>query len=75
MTTSPDTCVAGVGSATVNFTGGQAPITFQWDDPLGQTVPTAVGLSPGLYELTLTDAAGCVLVDTAEVLPLGAVPS
>lgn len=75
MTSSPDTCVAGVGSATVNFTGGQPPINFQWDDPLGQTVPTALGLSPGLYELTLTDAAGCVLVDTAEVLPLGAVPS
>ena len=75
MTSSPDTCVAGVGSATVNFNGGLAPITFQWDDPLGQTVPTAVGLSPGFYELTLTDAAGCVLIDTAEVLPLGAVPS
>ena len=75
MTSRPDTCIAGIGSATVNFTGGQAPITFQWDDPLGQTVPTAVGLSPGFYELTLTDGAGCVLVDTAEVLPLGAVPS
>ena len=75
MTTRSDTCVAGVGSATVNFTGGQAPISFQWDDPLGQTSPTAVGLSPGMYELTLEDAAGCVLVDSAEVFALGAAPS
>ena len=75
MTYSPDTCVAGVGSATVNFTGGQAPITFQWDDPLGQTSPTAVGLSPGLYELTLSDALGCEIRDTVTIDNLGESPS
>ena len=75
MTSSPDTCVAGVGSATVNFTGGQAPITFQWDDPLGQTSPTAVGLSPGLYELTLRDALGCEIRDTVTIDNLGESPS
>ena len=74
ITSRPDTCLAGVGSATVNVNGGQTPISFQWDDPLGQTSATAVGLLPGLYELTLSDAAGCVLVDTVEVYPLGTVP-
>ncbi|MFT4524497.1 MAG: hypothetical protein ACI85F_000642 [Bacteroidia bacterium] len=33
--------------------------TFLWDDPFGQTNSTATGLSPGLYAVTATDAAGC----------------
>ncbi len=34
------------------------PLTFLWDDPNSQTTQTAIGLSPGTYSVTATDAAG-----------------
>ncbi|PJB60022.1 MAG: hypothetical protein CO098_00285 [Bacteroidetes bacterium CG_4_9_14_3_um_filter_41_19] len=44
------------GTAIVTVNGGVPPYTFQWDDPSGQTTPTALNLSPGLYTCTVTDA-------------------
>ena len=71
----PDTCTAGIGSATVNFNGGQAPISFQWDDPLGQTTQTATGLSVGVYTVLAIDALGCEMRDTVIIDSLGESPS
>lgn len=50
---------ASTGSATVNPTGGTAPLTFQWDDPAMQTNATATGLSANTYNVVVTDANGC----------------
>jgi len=47
------------GSATVSVSGGQAPYTYQWNDPFMQTNATAVGLFPGTYSCSVSDDAQC----------------
>jgi hypothetical protein len=55
------------GSAFVVVTGGTAPYTCEWNDPL-QTVGTAVSnLCPGTYICTITDANGCSMQETIVV--------
>jgi len=55
----PATCGGADGTATVNVSGGQAPYTYSWNTSPVQTTATAVGLSPGSYIVTVTDANGC----------------
>ncbi len=57
------------GTATAAVTGGSLPINYTWNDPNGQTTATAVGLSEGVYSVTVTDAIGCTLSFLAEVEP------
>jgi gliding motility-associated-like protein len=47
------------GTGTVNITSGQAPFTFQWNDPLNQTTQTATNLCEGNYQVVVTDANNC----------------
>jgi gliding motility-associated-like protein len=54
---SPTTCPGGNnGSATVNYSGGSAPITFLWSD--ASTNQTATGLLNETVFVTVTDACG-----------------
>ncbi|WBM74089.1 gliding motility-associated C-terminal domain-containing protein [Saprospira grandis] len=53
------------GSLTALATGGTAPYTYLWSD--GQTTATATNLSAGSYSLSLTDANGCILVQTTSL--------
>jgi gliding motility-associated-like protein len=46
------------GSATVVESGGTPPYTYSWS-PVGGTGPTATGLSPGSYTVTVTDSRSC----------------
>lgn len=48
------------GSASVTVSGGTPPYAYQWSD--GQTNDTAIGLSAGLYDITVTDDKGCVVL-------------
>ncbi|MFT5822069.1 MAG: gliding motility-associated-like protein [Crocinitomix sp.] len=48
------------GSADVVITGGTAPYTILWDDPLAQTTLLASDLCAGTYTVTVTDDNGCV---------------
>jgi len=52
-------CGQSDGSATVNSTGGTAPYSYQWDDPLMQTDTVATGLGAGSYKVIVTDGIGC----------------
>jgi|GEM_PF-6030692 len=45
------------GSAEVFPIGGVQPYTFEWDN--GETGKIATNLSPGIHEVTVTDAIGC----------------
>jgi hypothetical protein len=45
------------GSATVVASGGTAPYSYLWSN--GQTLATATGLAPGLYNVTVTDKNNC----------------
>jgi len=49
------------GSATTTTTGGTPTYNYLWDSSANnQTTPTAVGLAAGTYDLTITDANGCL---------------
>lgn len=45
------------GSATANASGGTAPYTYTWSSIPVQTGPNATGLCPGIYTVSVTDAA------------------
>lgn len=47
--------------ANVMISGGVQPYTYQWGASTGfQTTPTVTGLSSGVYQVTVTDANGCM---------------
>ncbi len=50
------------GSLVYTPTGGAAPYTYIWSN--GQTTQTATGLISGNYSVTVTDANGCIRIDT-----------
>lgn len=54
------------GSATVNATGGNAPLTYLWT-PSGENTPTATGLHAGNNTITVTDASGCVASEVVNI--------
>jgi len=49
------------GSTSVNVAVGTAPYNYSWN-PSGQTAATATGLSAGNYQVTVTDALGCIVI-------------
>ncbi|HRI62172.1 MAG TPA: T9SS type A sorting domain-containing protein, partial [Saprospiraceae bacterium] len=53
---------AGIWTVTLDVMGGIGPYDIQWDAAAGnQTGPVAIGLEPGYYGVTVTDANGCLL--------------
>lgn len=54
------------GTATVTPSGGTAPYTYSWS-PSGGATATASGLSPNTYTVTVTDANGCFITETAQI--------
>lgn len=57
----------GTGSATVSVSGGAAPYSYLWSTTPAQTSPTASGLPPGTYSVTVTDASGCANTGIVQV--------
>ena len=51
-------CAVTTGTATITETGGTGPYTYTWS-PSGGTGPTASGLTPGNYTVTVTDSKAC----------------
>ena len=51
-------CFGQQGSATVSATGGTGSYIYDWSD--GQSVPTATGLSAGVYIVSVTDDNNCI---------------
>jgi hypothetical protein len=48
------------GSSTVTPIGGAAPYTFAWASGTAQATDTS--LCSGIYEVTITDGSGCILI-------------
>ena len=61
------------GVAAIAVLDGAPPFNISWSDPNGQAGPTAVGLAPGDYGVTITDAKGCSITDSVTVLAVPAV--
>ncbi|MCH7397007.1 gliding motility-associated C-terminal domain-containing protein [Belliella sp. DSM 107340] len=57
----------GLAEVTANVTGGTAPYTYSWST--GSTNPTLSSVVEGIYTLTVTDAAGCSIVEEIEIFP------
>lgn len=53
------------GKAKAVVSGGVAPYTFAWDNTA--TTDSIGGLAPDTYVLTITDANGCVKMDSIEI--------
>ena len=73
VTTTVDICGATDGSITVEFSGGTAPYTLDWDGPsIGSMAAispqTITPLAAGTYDLTVTDDNGSSAVSMATIL-------
>ncbi len=49
------------GQTFVVASGGEAPYSYQWNDPQNQTTSTATNLCAGIYSCVITDQNGCSL--------------
>ncbi|MBI2968783.1 MAG: PKD domain-containing protein [Bacteroidetes bacterium] len=68
-------CSACDGSADATVSGGVAPYSYQWDDPMVQTSSTATGLCATGYNVTVTDINGCTVTSSATVPAPGGLTS
>ena len=62
-------CGQADGEVDLTVTGGTAPYTYSWSN--GATTSTISNLTEDLYTVTITDANGCSLTETYQVLNLG----
>ncbi len=53
------------GTASSNPSGGTQVYSYHWSN--GQTTQSISGLTPGNYQLTVTDANGCTALDTVTI--------
>jgi hypothetical protein len=70
-TTTTGSCEGfGSGSATATATGGNNCVspTYQWSN--GATTSILTGLTPGIYNLTVTDAGGCTVSRSISIATL-----
>jgi len=63
--TGNETCSNGQGFIDIEV-AGTGPYTYAWND--GQTTQDAIGLTAGVYTVTVTDGAGCSTIQTFEIL-------
>lgn len=54
------------GTASINITGGTPGYTYSWSTTPIQTLTTATGLSPGTWQVVVTDSRACM--DSATTL-------
>jgi gliding motility-associated-like protein len=55
------------GSITVSMPLGVPPITYVWSHNASLNAPTATGLGPGIYYVTVSDSYGCSAVVNATI--------
>lgn len=68
-TSTPDTCAASVGTATVSASGGTPGYQYLWSN--GSTSSTISNLTANTYSIAVTDAVGCIANSAATVNSTG----
>ncbi len=68
--TTPSSCTAPTGSATLSLAGGTLPYTIHWYTTPMQTGTTATALAAGNYYFDVVDAAGCTQSGWVTVPPI-----
>lgn len=66
LTSTTIACQGSDGTATASVMSGTAPFTFLWSAG-SQTTSTIVGLSPGIYTVTVEDFFSCTGTATVEI--------
>jgi len=56
------------GTINVSVSGGTGPYTYAWADDGSITTNTRTGLNPGNYTVTVTDANGCMDVESVTII-------
>ena len=64
-----ETCGASNGVCSISVSGGTAPYSISWNN--GGTGSSITNLSAGTYQATVTDANGCVLLNTVTLTNSG----
>ena len=64
--TDSTTCGLANGSAQLGVNGGLKPYTYSWPSSVSDS-SSAAGLNVGHYAVTITDSAGCSIVDTFSI--------
>jgi len=60
------------GTMIANYSGGTGNISYNWSN--GYNSPYIINLPSGVYSLTVTDEAGCEIIDSASVnMPLSVI--
>jgi hypothetical protein len=60
-------CTSNTGTATVTASGGTLPYGYVWGTNPVQATATATALPAGYYAVTVTDALGCLQIQSATV--------
>ncbi|MES2514473.1 MAG: T9SS type A sorting domain-containing protein [Bacteroidota bacterium] len=66
------------GTASATVTGGTGGCTFQWNGPgiaAGVNTANPIGICPGFYTLTVTDALGCASSNMVNVSTVNSIPN
>jgi hypothetical protein len=73
-TPTPPLCGGANGAVSATVTGGTSPYTYDWSGtPTGDGTATITGLAAGNYDLTVTDAKGCVALKSTTLAPQTAI--
>jgi gliding motility-associated-like protein len=55
------------GTGTASVSGGTPGYSYLWNDPQAQTTATATDLPSGNFQVTVTDANGCVITGSVNI--------
>lgn len=69
ITSIPDTCNTGLGSAQITVSGGVGAYTYSWGN--GNTNSSISGLTSGNYSVTVVDNNGCSTLQFVNIINIG----
>lgn len=67
LSSTPDHCYQGIGTATVVASGGTGSYSYHWETMPVQTSSTAIGLAAGSYMITVSDGTACPAIGSCVV--------
>ena len=69
VTNNPTDFTTSDGDITVIVNGGVPPYTYQWSGPVTGNTAALTNVPAGTYTVVITDANGCQITDTEQLLP------
>jgi gliding motility-associated-like protein len=64
---------AATGTITINATASNGPLTYQWSPATGSNTNVSTNVSEGTYNVTVTDALGCIDTTSATMTERSAI--